>query len=294
MLSRTTPAMKIAPSLLSADFARIREQIELVERGGADYLHLDIMDGRFVPNITWGPKIIKDLRPLSKLVFDTHLMIVEPERYVADFAAAGSDIITVHWEATVHANRLIHQIKELGVRAGLSVNPATSLSVLDEILPYIDLLLIMSVNPGFGGQSYIPTSTAKIAAAREIINRRGLAHRARGRWRRASRQCRRSRARWGRYGRHGGGYLRHAATRRDRGARPCAMRALTPQLTEDQLVASISRCARRAAAQAPDRHRRRRRGLEGGAVASQPDHNRHAGRWRAFHARVDDRRRARA
>jgi ribulose-phosphate 3-epimerase len=166
--------MKIAPSLLSADFARIREQIELVERGGADYLHLDIMDGRFVPNITWGPKIIKDLRPLSKLVFDTHLMIVEPERYVADFAAAGADIITVHWEATVHANRLIHQIKELGVRAGLSVNPATSLSVLDEILPYIDLLLIMSVNPGFGGQSYIPTSTAKIAAAREIIKRRNL------------------------------------------------------------------------------------------------------------------------
>ena len=166
--------MKIAPSLLSADFSRIREQIDLVERGGADYLHLDIMDGRFVPNITWGPKIIKDLRPLSKLVFDTHLMIVEPERYVADFAAAGADIITVHWEATVHANRLIHQIKELGVRAGLSVNPATSLSVLDEILPYVDLLLIMSVNPGFGGQSYIPTSTAKIAAARDLIKRRNL------------------------------------------------------------------------------------------------------------------------
>ncbi len=166
--------VKIAPSLLSADFSKIREQIELVERGGAEYLHLDVMDGQFVPNITWGPKIIRDLRPLSKLPFDTHLMIVQPERYVADFVAAGANIITVHWEATVHAHRLIEQIKELGVRAGLALNPATPLNVLEEILPCLDLLLIMSVNPGFAGQSYIPTSTAKLGAARALIDARGL------------------------------------------------------------------------------------------------------------------------
>src|SRR6516162_5190186 len=131
--------LKISPSLLAANFADIRQVIRMVDDAGVDSLHLDVMDGRFVPNITWGPKIIADLRPLSQLPFDTHLMIVEPEKYVGDFVKAGSDIVTVHWEATVHANRLIHQIKEFGALAGLAVNPATSLHELDEILPYLDV-----------------------------------------------------------------------------------------------------------------------------------------------------------
>jgi len=164
--------VKIAPSLLSADFARIADQIRAVDEAGADYLHLDVMDGRFVPNITWGPKIIGDLRRLSALPFDCHLMIVEPERYVDDFRAAGADIITVHYEATVHLERLVAHIKGSGAKAGVSINPATPVSMLECIIGEVDLVLVMSVNPGFGGQSFIPYSLEKVRAVRALIEAR--------------------------------------------------------------------------------------------------------------------------
>jgi ribulose-phosphate 3-epimerase len=162
----------IAPSLLSADFAHIADQIAAVEAGGADFLHLDVMDGRFVPNITWGPKIIGDLRKLSKLPFDAHLMIVEPERYVDEFRAAGADIITFHYEATPHAQRLLTHIRSLGAKAGISICPQTPVAMLQDIIDDCDLVLIMSVNPGFGGQRFIPRAFEKLREARALIDAR--------------------------------------------------------------------------------------------------------------------------
>lgn len=159
---------KLAPSILAADFARLGEQIKAVEQAGADYLHIDVMDGMFVPSISFGLPVIETIRKTSNLVFDVHLMIEEPGRYVKQFAAAGADILNVHVEACTHLQRTISEIKELGLKAGVTLNPGTPLTSLEYVLNDVDLVLIMSVNPGFGGQKFIPFTLQKLNDLREM------------------------------------------------------------------------------------------------------------------------------
>lgn len=161
----------IAPSLLSSDFVNLQSEIEMLNKSKADWLHLDIMDGVFVPNITFGMPVIKAMRPHTDKVLDVHLMIVQPERYITDFKQAGADILTVHYEACTHLHRTIQAIKQEGMKAGVSLNPHTPVSVLEEVIQDLDLVLIMSVNPGFGGQAFIENTYKKVGQLKEMINR---------------------------------------------------------------------------------------------------------------------------
>jgi len=164
----------IAPSILSADFGRLAEEVAAAERAGADWIHVDVMDGRFVPNITIGPVVVEAVKRATKLPLDVHLMIVEPERYVADFVKAGADLVSVHVEASPNLHRTLQQIRQAGARPAVALNPATPVSSVEEVLGDADLVLVMSVNPGFGGQSFIPGATDKVRKLRQAIDSRGL------------------------------------------------------------------------------------------------------------------------
>lgn len=169
--------VKIAPSILSADFARLGEQVQEAIDAGSEIIHVDIMDGHFVPNMTIGPVVVSAIKPIARaagVVLDVHLMVEAPDRLVPEFVQAGADVLIVHVETCPHLHRTVQLIKELGVKAGVTLNPSTSVTTLEEILPYIDQVLVMSVNPGFGNQTFIPTSTAKIARVRQMLAERGL------------------------------------------------------------------------------------------------------------------------
>ena len=171
---RYNRAVKIAPSILSADFAALADDIARVEAGEPDQLHVDVMDGRFVPNLTIGPVVVEAIRKRTRLPLDVHLMIVEPERYVGDFVSAGADIVTVHAEASPHLQRVVTQIRDAGARAGVALNPATSPATLEYLVDDIDLVLVMSVNPGFGGQKFIPSAYAKLQRLRDLLGNRAV------------------------------------------------------------------------------------------------------------------------
>jgi len=165
--------VKIAPSILSADFSRLGEQVKEATEGGADYIHVDIMDGRFVPNLTIGPEVVRAIRPWTAIPLDIHMMVAEPERFVAQFADAGADIITVHAEACRHLHRTVDQISESGAKPGVAINPGTPISAVEEVLVDVDQVLVMSVNPGFGGQSFIEASVDKIARMQALLDDAG-------------------------------------------------------------------------------------------------------------------------
>ncbi|NCB76091.1 MAG: ribulose-phosphate 3-epimerase [Negativicutes bacterium] len=166
--------VRIAPSILSADFSKLGEEVAAIEAAGADWVHIDVMDGHFVPNLTFGAPVVSCLRKVTKMPFDVHLMVEAPQNYIADFAKAGADILTVHLETAPHLHRVIQAIKEAGLKAAVSLNPSTPLCLLEEILPDLDMVLLMSVNPCFGGQAFIPSSLEKVRKLRQMLDAKGL------------------------------------------------------------------------------------------------------------------------